>query len=301
MDESFRRSYRRLTGKSLLGFSGTPNRSRVINFLAEKMHTAYAIALKEHLDQADEEQGSGEYELISEAPKTQIECHEMFKMIRQEIEDDFKTFRAKWAQRYSVPNLLPKLRTNGRIISVDGEGYQLDVGKTKKEVNDFYYESIYYMVGDAEKLFVNLNSRIIRQQNRLTDLWYKESIDTPISKILPTIEAGLRECEIAVFKDIRFASAELAKEYFAIGFKKRKDSTSFKIWKTEEMVIKNIGEVWNPSGVWDNGFRAFLEDYTDYVRGICLELLDWYQTKLFLYLRGFSKGQLDLFASQKNS
>ena len=39
------------------------------------------------------------------------------------------------------------------------------------------------------------------------------------------------------------------------------------------------------------------KDFCDYAVGLCLLMAEWYRDKWSLFLRGFSRGQLDLFGS----
>ena len=49
---------------------------------------------------------------------------------------------------------------------------------------------------------------------------------------------------------------------------------------------------------YENGFLAFTDDFCDYARGLTLQVIDWYRDKWSLFLRGFNRGQLNLFETK---
>jgi hypothetical protein len=297
MDESFRRAFRRMTGRSLLGLGGVPDRKGVSDYLCSHIDPAYAVALKEHLQLSEGEQAIHAKEYISEAPDTQKECIEEFRELKQEMRLKFREFKQKWSQRYTQVPLVELLDNNGRIVYVPGEGYKIELEAGKKAVKDFYYETVHFMVGDAEKLVVTNHARLMFIQKKMSQLWYKESLSSSLTKVLPTLEAGLRSLEEEVMLSLRQSMSALALQYFSAAFAKRRNNMSFNTFSTKEALARNIGVHWNPGGIWDTGFRGYLEDYSEYACGMCFQIMDWYMEKWFLFLRGFSCGQLNLFAS----
>jgi len=285
-----------MTGRSLLGVSGAPDRQAVLSFLSEGVDPAYCIALREHIDGSESDfLQAGPESSVSEAMNLQKACQKEFRALQLELKTAFQNFREKWAQRLETSVLAPQLRDNGWITQADG-GFKLDLGTSRKDIRDFYYDTVHLMVGDAEKLVVTAHSRSAHLQQRLAKTWYAETIESPASKILPTLEAGLRGSENALMQKLRESLGNVAIHFFSEAFRLRRTSRSFRVWKSEEAVVRNLGEHWNPAGIWPNGFRAYMEEFCDYASGISTEITDWYLDKWLLYLRGFSRGQLNLFA-----
>jgi hypothetical protein len=302
LDKYFRRAFRKLTGRSLLRFSGVPDRDQVLNFLVEAVDPIYSIALREHLDLSEQRLSQeGGDEFISESRIAQKLCSEEFEELKKEIEKKFDDFRSKWAQRLTQDQLVPLLNQGGWILPSE-KGFEFKIKGDAQDVKNFYYETLHFMTGDAEKLVVTVNSRVLHIQEKLTKIWHGDTVHNSVSKILPTLERGARERENAAIRKIRESMAPIALNRFSSGFvSKGRTRISPQIYPTAESLVRGISAKWNTAGVWENGFMAFMEDYADYARGICIQIQEWYQNKWMLYLRGFSRGQLDFFEAIKEA
>jgi hypothetical protein len=64
---------------------------------------------------------------------------------------------------------------------------------------------------------------------------------------------------------------------------------------------RNVGRLWDLNGAYENPFLAYTDDFCDYAAGLTLLIGRWYQEKWSLFLRGFSRGQLDLFGQNSQS
>lgn len=295
MEESFRRAIRKMTGHSLLRFGTHPNRSRIEATMSQSMSVNWAIALFEHLDAVmkSPETAMGGPEMISFSQSAWKLAESEFPKLLDECREKFEEFRHKWVQRFSTEELHRMLLQGDWLEESDG-GWALASKNSKTEVNNLYLATIHLMVGDAEKLFVMVTSRVQHLQDRLCKYWYEESAHDAVSKILPCMEASFRKREEDIVAELRGTVSLLAKNHFAEAFPAR---AKVKRYSTSFACVRAIGRVWDANYAYENAFLAFLEDFCDYVSGLCLLIEEWYRDKWTLYLRGFSRGQLDLFGN----
>lgn len=296
LDESFRRAIRKLTGKSLVRFGGRPARAQVLEFLSQAMDPAYSIVLKEHALEASTRTWDAVpgQEWVSQGAQAWALCQNEFPALHQEFRERFAEFRTKWAQRYTLEALTEMLR-QGRWLTQAENVWSLNLKGGAQEVRNLYFETAHLLVGDAEKLLVMMNSRALHLQDRLASLWLQEIGEGPECKLLPSLEASLRDRENACFREMREGLETRAFKRFVQAFRTG-SRVRPEVYTSENALVRQVGKVWNPMGVWDTGYRAYLEEIADYACGSCLLLCDWYYNKWSLFLRGFSRGQLDLFA-----
>ena len=297
MQEAFRRSFRKFTGKSVVNLKGNQQRFEMLERLGMEFDPNYTILLRENLEDFQKSQHTSS-EIISEAQETHQKSARDFKLLEADLSKQFYDFRQKWGQRFEVESFAQKLLTLG-YLTLDEGSYKFQIGSSAKDVKDFYLQDMHLMVGDAEKLVVTTCSRCLKLQNQICKEWYTvmasrsdvEGSLRPISKILPTLELGLREMEDREIRKIRDSIKLLTEKRFRDGVKK----TSKRKFSTPEAAFKNIGAEWNSLGVWNSGFRSFMEDFVDFCMGICAEIIEWYHKKWNLYTRGWSTGQIQLF------
>ena len=277
---------------------GRPVRDEIIRRMALEISGTWAVVLQEHLEAAAEQVGgfAGERELVSHSPAAWALYQELFPALNEEFTEKLSEFRNKWQQRYSLNVLLPAL-IQGHWIEQDAEGWFFNMRGSVQELKNLYYETLHLMVGDAEKFLVMKSSRILHIQDRITQIWHKEALLSPASKILPSLEAGMRDAEIRLFKHMREGLSTLAYQHYAAAFKGARGKSLR--YPTAAFAARNIGKYWNPLGLWETGFLGYLQNFCDYVAGLQRLMGDWYHNKWTLYLRGFSIGQLDLFRSRR--
>lgn len=289
MEEAFRRAIRRMTGTSLLGSGFRADRASELANLSQTMEVRWSIALNEHLDAAesDSEIMSGS-ELISNAPVAWKIAVEDFPAILDEYDAKFEDFRHKWMQRFATDEVSRMLLQNLYVIQGERGWY---FSATAEKLRNLYFSTIHLMVGDAEKLLVNLSSRVEHLQDKLSKLWYRESAFDAASKILPTLESALRSGEYAQLARLRSSLATISRKRFLAEFKPPRETRYF---PTSRSCVKNLGAT-HANLAYENSFLAFTDDFCDYAKGMTLFIGRWYRDKWLLYLRGFSRGQLDLF------
>lgn len=305
MDENFRRAIRKLTGKSLVRFVGRSERAPLMAELAQNMEPAWSIALSAHLEAVldNPEAVMAGSESISSSVAGWRTAESEFPALADEFRARFEDFRSKWLQRFSTDEI-SKVLLQGQWVKQDpasGHWSFALKGRTEKErekeSRNLYYETAHLLVGDAQKLLVMMQSRSLHLQDRLASVWHKESAIDPVSKVLPSLEASLREFEDKCFFEIRETLTSLAFTRFSAAFRSSRVSHIAKAPSLQSISRQVGGATWNPLGAYENAFLAYLDDFCDYTRGLAMLVSDWYHNKWSLYLRGFSRGQLDLFGN----
>lgn len=294
MEENFRRSIRKMTGTSVR-LSARPNRASMVATLSQSMMVTWSIALFEHLDAMmnNREVSVGGAEQISYSESAWKLCEASFPEIKQGANKLYDEFRAKWMQRFTTEEVLRLLLEGGDFITHDEEkGWALTVRNNKQDINAFYSATIHLLVSDAEPLFVRMHGRVMQLQEKLCKYWHGESAVDAVSKLLPCLESSLREKENSMVVSLRSSLNQLAKKRFAAAFASKAPPHYY---ATAAGCARNVGRYWNPHYAYENGFMAFTDDFCDYARGLTMQVIDWYQSKWSLFLRGFNRGQLNLF------
>lgn len=301
MEESFRSAFRKFTGRSVVELKTSTRRLNILDRIGLEFDPSYTILLKENLENIQKD-SSHPLESVSESFEANSTTQTEFDQLSEDLRQQFSEFRVKWAQRYSVDNFVPRLEM-GKWIVEDEKGFRINLKNKAKDLKDFYLHDIHLMIGDAEKLVVTTSSRCLKLQNKITKAWYEsmkshgQGAILPISRLLPSLELGLREMEEKELRRVRDAIKLLAEKRFREGVKR----AGSHYYKSPQAVYRNLGGTWNTLGLWDTGFRAFMEEFVDFCQGICLEIIMWYQRKWILFTRGWSLGQIELFEKEEGA
>lgn len=267
----------------------------MVSTLSQSMMVTWSIALFEHLDALmnNAESMASASELISYSESAWKLADASFPQIVQDANKLYDEFRAKWMQRFSTDEVLRLLLEGGDFLTHDEEqGWALTVKNSKQDISAFYSATIHLLVSDAEPLFVRMHGRVMQLQEKLCKYWHGESAVDAVSKLLPCLETSLREKENALVLSLRGTLNTIAKKRFAAAFA-GKGTPHY--YASAAGCARNVGRFWNPHGAYENGFLAFTDDFCDFARGLSLQVIEWYHSKWSLFLRGFSRGQLNLF------
>ncbi|OWV08145.1 MULTISPECIES: hypothetical protein [unclassified Fibrobacter] len=297
MQENFRRSIRKMTGNSVR-LTVRPNRSSMVATLSQSMMVTWSIVLYEHLDAMlnDPSVNVGTSELISYSETAYKLADASFPQIIADANKLYDEFRTKWMQRFSTDEVMRLLLEGGDFLHHDEEkGWYLTVKNSKQDINAFYSATIHLLVSDAEPLFVRMHGRVMQLQEKLCKYWHSESAVDAMSKLLPSLEASLRDKENSMVVSLRSSLNALAKKRFAAAFA-TKGNTHY--YSSAASCARNVGRYWNPHYAYENGFLAFTDDFCDYARGLTIQVIEWYQSKWAMFLRGFNRGQMNLFETQ---
>ncbi len=263
--------------------------------LSQSMMVTWSIVLYEHLDAMlnDPTVNVGSSELISFSETAWKLADSSFPQIIADANKLYDEFRAKWMQRFSTDEVMRLLLESGEFMQHDEEkGWVLTVKNNKQDINAFYSATIHLLVSDAEPLFVRMHGRVMQLQEKLCKYWHSESAVDAVSKLLPSLEASLRDKENSMIVSLRSSLNALAKKRFAAAFATKNPP---RYYSSAAGCARNVGRYWNPHYAYENGFLAFTDDFCDYARGLTIQIIEWYQSKWALFLRGFSRGQLNLF------
>lgn len=275
--------------------SARPDRPLMMATLSQSMMVTWSIALFEHLDAMinNRDEAVGGSELISFSETAWKLCDASFPQIKADANKLYDEFRAKWMQRFSTDEVLRLLLEGGDFLTHDEEkGWTLTVKNNKQDISAFYSATIHLLVSDAEPLFVRMHGRVMQLQEKLCKYWHGESAVDAVSKLLPCLESSLREKENAMILSLRMSLNQIAKKRFAAAFASKSQP---RYYTSATSCARNVGRFWNPHYAYENCFLAFTDDFCDYARGLTLQIIDWYQSKWALFLRGFNRGQLNLF------
>ena len=263
--------------------------------LSQSMMVTWSIALFEHMDALlnNLEEAVGGSEQISYSETAWKLCDAGFPQIMADANKLYDEFRAKWIQRFSTEEVMRLLLEGGDFLHHDEEkGWMLTVKNNKQDISAFYSATIHLLVSDAEPLFVRMHGRVMQLQEKLCKYWHSESAVDAVSKLLPCLESSLREKENTIVFSLRSSLNALAKKRFAAAFNTK---GSPRYYSSAASCARNVGRFWNPHYAYENGFLAFTDDFCDYARGLTMHIIEWYRDKWLLFLRGFSRGQLNLF------
>ena len=266
--------------------------------LSQSMMVTWSIVLYEHLDAMlnDPSVNVGTSELISYSETAYKLADASFPQIIADANKLYDEFRAKWMQRFSTDEVMRLLLEGGDFLHHDEEkGWYLTVKNSKQDINAFYSATIHLLVSDAEPLFVRMHGRVMQLQEKLCKYWHGESAVDAVSKLLPSLEASLRDKENSMVVSLRSSLNALAKKRFAAAFA-TKGTTHY--YSSAASCARNVGRYWNPHYAYENGFLAFTDDFCDYARGLTIQVIEWYQSKWAMFLRGFNRGQMNLFETQ---
>ena len=265
--------------------------------LSQSMMVTWSIVLFEHLDALlnNREEAVSNSELISYSATAWKLCEASFPQIVADACKLYDEFRAKWMQRFSTDEVLRLLLEGGDFLHHDENGWTLAVKNNKQDISAFYSATIHLLVSDAEPLFVRMHGRVMQLQEKLCKYWHGESAVDAVSKLLPCLEEGLREKENSLVTSLRSSLNTLAKKRFAAAFNVK---AAPRYYRTAAGCARNVGRIWNPHYAYENGFLAFTDDFCDYARGLTLQVIEWYRDKWSLFLRGFNRGQLNLFETK---
>jgi hypothetical protein len=223
-----------------------------------------------------------DFDGLSAGPSAYAMVQDRMDRIREETALKFLEFRDKWRKRLTFIQLHPFLQRN-QWFQHDLAGYSL-VGKgTRKEAKMLYLQSLHDMASDGERQVSAVSGHMFRLQGELAAIWHRESVKDDRSKLLPALEATLRQGEAELFKRVRLSLGDLAMETFM----DRVQRWDKRIYGSEEEMFRGIAWPWQ-NAVYRNGFDGFMEAFADLAEAICETMIVHYEGKWDLFLRGLT-------------
>jgi hypothetical protein len=219
---------------------------------------------------------------LSAGPEAFSLVRERLEAVREEGVAKFIEFRERWRKRLAFIQLQPFLQRNQWFVQ-SPEGWVVAGKGTRKDAKMLYLQSLHDMASDAERQVSFVSGHVFRQESEVAALWHKESVKGNRSRLLPALEASLRNGESAVFKQLRLSLGDLAQETFT----ERVSKWDRRFFASETELFRQTAWPWLGPGR-ASGFEGFMETFADLSEALCGAMLDHYESKWGLYLRGLA-------------
>ncbi len=263
----------------------------VLAFVTGLADSNHSILIRALLDRESlpVSRNSADFSGLSAGPSAYGMVQDRMERIREESAFKFLEFRDKWRKRLTFVQLHPFLQRNQWFQQEIG-GYSL-VGKgTRKEAKMLYLQSLHDMASDGERQVSSLSGHMFRLQGELAAVWHRESVTDDRSRLLPALESALRAGEAELFKRLRLSLGDLAMETFT----ERVSKWDKRIYGSEEELFRAIAWPWQ-NVRYRSGFEGFMETFADLSEAICASMIEHYEGKWDLMLRGLAPLQLSIF------
>lgn len=228
----------------------------------------------------DVEDGYGDESGVSAGPAAYALARERIEALREEAAVKFLEFRERWRKRLAYPQLHPFLQRNQWLVQ-SAEGWALAGKGSRKDAKMLYLQSLHDMASDGERQVSFVSGHVFRQEGDVAEIWHRESVRDNRSRLLPALEASLRGGESALFKRLRLSLGDLAQETFT----ERVNKWDRRFHASEEELFRHAAWPWLTAGRV-SGFEGFMEAFADLCESLCGEMLNHYEGKWGLYLRG---------------
>lgn len=231
---------------------------------------------------------------LSAGPEALALCLKRLAWLRDEVTLKFGEFRDKWRQRLDAAMVVPFLRKNGWFTPADG-GFRWASRGGRKDAKMLFLQTLHDMSADCERQVSSAGGHIARIQNEVATVWHRESVRDNASRILPALEAVMRQGEADAFKKMRLSLGDLASEHFQnkvhMTFSGKADP---KPAATENELYLAVAAAWHRPPRTANGFEGFMLHFADLSEALCQAMLDHYQAKWELFLRGLQSPHAQL-------
>ena len=216
--------------------------------------------------------------------------------LRNDTRLKFLEFRGKWTSRLEVKALLPFLQRNDWFVPHPAGGITLAGRGMRKEARMLYLQTSHDMVSDCARQWGALAGRVQALQERFAAEWLAELPPENNFRIPAVLEATLRDAELQAWKSLRLSLGAMAEETFirAVG---RWDERQF---ADPETVVRDIASPWRKLDASRNGFIGFMLAMSALTEQLVLAMLDHYDRKWELFLRGFAEGSTGTLEREKN-
>jgi hypothetical protein len=236
--------------------------------LARGMDPALVIVLSEHLGWAAEHPNNIPYsENISQSQAAWLMACDGFLELEQKFAERLSEWYAKWQQRFETEG-------TAQIIANGAPAIKKAKAKERERLaKDLYLNTVYLMIGDAQKHVVTINGRAEFLQESVRKTWHKNCPNDSYSKILPSIEGSFQSFEETFFENERISF-----------FEDQKDSAP---GIARQEFLETIMAVDNCDLILNFYFSRIFR----YVSKISSNLCRFYSKKWALYARGFRSRQ----------
>jgi hypothetical protein len=249
-----------------------------IDALAAWMDPRHTLLLRTLLE------GANTAPALPGSPATLGRISEVLDDLRRDTRLKFAEFRDKWTPRLETAALIPFLRRNQWFVPHPQGGIAL-VGKgSRKEAKMLYLQILHDMVSDCARQWSGLAGRLQVFQTAFAADWHREAVKDNETRMLPVLEAALRSAEFDAWKSFRLGLGDIAEEAFtrAVG---RWEGRRF---ADPETLVRDLAAPWRDLDGAQNGFIGFMRALSRLAERLSLGMLDHYDRKWELFLRGFA-------------
>lgn len=221
---------------------------------------------------------------VSAGPAAFALMRERLEAVREDGAAKFLEFRERWRKRLAFVQLHPFLQRNQWFVKSE-EGWAVAGKGTRKDAKMLYLQSLHDMASDGERQVSFLSGHLFRHESDAAAVWHRESVRNNRSRLLPALESSLRNGESLVFKRLRLSLGDLAQE----AFMDRVGKWDKRFYASEEELFREAAWPWLAAGR-KSGFEGFMEGFADVCEALCAEMINHYEAKWGLYLRGLAPG-----------
>jgi len=263
----------------------------VLGSLAGWMDPRHTLLLRTLLDRTEDLRLGGSAAVMRGT-------HRILDDLRRDTRLKFAEFREKWEARLEAKALLPFLTRNQWIEEYKAPEGAVDSGVTgvaltgvvltgkggRKEARMLYLQTAHDMATDCARQWASLAGRLQAFQTSFAAEWHAIVVtaDDDATRLLPVLEAALREAEFDAWKAMRLTLGDVAEEAFVRAAAKWET----RVFPDSLALINGTLHPWVASGLAGNGFSGFMRALSVLAEKLSLAMLDHYERKWDLFLRG---------------
>ncbi len=276
------------------GHVGQSSDIDVLGSLAGWMDPRHTLLLRTLLDRTDDVRLGGSAGVMRGT-------HRILDDLRRDTRLKFAEFREKWEARLEAKALLPFLTRNQWIekyqapegnpaaAEVDLERVVLTGKGGRKEARMLYLQTAHDMSTDCARQWASLAGRLQAFQTSFAAEWHAVVVtaEDDATRLLPVLEAALREAEFDAWKAMRLTLGDVAEEAFVRAAAKWET----RVFPDSLTLINGTLHPWVASGLGGNGFSGFMRALSVLAEKLSLAMLDHYERKWDLFLRGLPSSE----------
>ena len=147
-----------------------------------------------------------------------------------------------------------------------------------------YLQTAHDMATDCARQWASLAGRLQAFQTSFASEWHAAVVtaDDDATRLLPVLEAALREAEFDAWKAMRLALGDVAEEAFV----RAAARWETRVFPDATALIHGTLHPWVKDGLGGNGFSGFMQALAVLAEKLSLAMLDHYERKWDLFLRG---------------
>lgn len=255
-----------------------PDPDVVLAELAGWMEPRHTLLLRALLDRTATVQSAGTAGVLRGV-------HRILGDLRRDARLQYAELRERWETRLEPKALLPLLQRNQWIEAHPGGGVVLAGKGTRKEARMLYLQTAHDMATDCARQWASLAGRLQAYQASIAAEWHPAAVDAAddATRLVPTLEAALREAEFGAWKAMRLSLGPVAEEAFIHAVARRER----RAFPDAEALVRGALEPWTRYSPTGNGWSGFMFALSRLGERMTLAMLDHYERKWNLYLRGW--------------